>query len=155
MRGSVISTFSNREEFQAAMSADGSTGFVFTGSGRCRGRTTKIGLDRLRLFSVEDNFPSIAFHTGSAGDDFGRFVDRVQWFPRVLPQVDADHERGHNAEDNMSRVTSIMTALGLVRSRGSSRKVCNGCSATGGRLCRLAVLERGGMPLYAMEARPA
>jgi hypothetical protein len=61
MRSSVTSTFSDPEEFQAAMSADGSISFLFTGSGRFRARSTEVKLDHLRLVSFEQNLPCIAF----------------------------------------------------------------------------------------------
>ena len=61
MRSSVTSTFSEPEEFRAAMSADGSIGLFFTGSGRFRARSTEVKLDHLRLVSVEESLPRIAF----------------------------------------------------------------------------------------------
>ena len=61
MRGSVTSVFSEPEEFQAAMSAEGSISFVFTGHGRFHARSTEVKLNRLRLLSVEESLPRIAF----------------------------------------------------------------------------------------------
>jgi AraC-like DNA-binding protein len=61
MRGSVTSVFSEPEEFQAAMAADGGTSFIFTGRGRFRARSTQVKLNRLRLLSVEESLPRIAF----------------------------------------------------------------------------------------------
>ncbi len=43
------------------MSADGSIGFVFTRGGRFRVRSTEVKLDHLRLLSVEESLPRIAF----------------------------------------------------------------------------------------------
>lgn len=61
MRGSVTSTFSDPEEFQAAMSADLNISFLFTGSGRFRARSTDVKLNHLRLVSIEVSLPCIAF----------------------------------------------------------------------------------------------
>lgn len=61
MRGSVTSTFSDPEEFQAAMSADSSISFLFTGSGRFRAQSTEIKLNHLRLLSFAESLPCIAF----------------------------------------------------------------------------------------------
>jgi AraC-like DNA-binding protein len=61
MRGSVTSVFSEPEEFRAAMAAEGSMSFVFTGRGRFRARSTQVKLNRLRLLSIEENLPRIAF----------------------------------------------------------------------------------------------
>jgi AraC-like DNA-binding protein len=61
MRGSVTSTFSEPEEFRAAMSADRSISFLFTESGRFRARSTEVRLDHLRLVSVEESLSCIAF----------------------------------------------------------------------------------------------
>jgi hypothetical protein len=61
MRGSVTSTFSDPKEFQAAMSADLSISFLFTGSGRFRARSTEVKLNHIRLVSFEESLPCIAF----------------------------------------------------------------------------------------------
>jgi AraC-like DNA-binding protein len=61
MRGSVTSTFSEPEEFQAAMSRNGINGSVFTGIGRFRARLTEVKLNHLRLVSVQESLPWIAF----------------------------------------------------------------------------------------------
>ena len=61
MRGSVTSTFTDPEEFQAATSADRSISFLFTESGRFRARSTEVKLNHLRLVSFEESLPCIAF----------------------------------------------------------------------------------------------
>lgn len=61
MRGSVTSTFSEPEEFQAAMSADRRISFLFTETGRFRARSTEVRLNHLRLVSVEASLSCIAF----------------------------------------------------------------------------------------------
>ncbi len=61
MRGSVTSTFSDPEEFQAVTSADRSISFLFTESGRFRARSTEVKLNHLHLVSFEESLPCIAF----------------------------------------------------------------------------------------------
>jgi AraC-like DNA-binding protein len=59
--GSVTSAFSEPDEFQAALCADGVLGILITGRGRFRARLTQITLHRLRLLAAEEHLPRIAF----------------------------------------------------------------------------------------------
>lgn len=61
MRASVTSTFSEPEEFQAAMSRAGSIGLIFMPGGRFRARSAEVKLNRLCLLSVEERRSRIAF----------------------------------------------------------------------------------------------
>lgn len=61
MQSSVTSTVSDPEEFQAALSADGSIRALLTGSGRFWVRSTEVRLTHLRLVSLQENLPRIAF----------------------------------------------------------------------------------------------
>ena len=61
MRGSVISAFSEPEEFEVAMSGKGHIDLIFTGKGRFRAQSTEVRLLHLRLASVDERLPRIAF----------------------------------------------------------------------------------------------
>jgi AraC-like DNA-binding protein len=61
MPGSRASVFGEPEDFQAALSADGVAGVLFTGRGQFRARLTQVGLERLQLAAVEEAQSRIAF----------------------------------------------------------------------------------------------
>ncbi len=61
MPGSVISVFSEPDDYEAALRADGSFGLLVTGRGRFRARLTRVMLDRVHLSSADENLPRIAF----------------------------------------------------------------------------------------------
>jgi hypothetical protein len=61
MPGSVTSVFSEPDDFEAALRADGVLGLLATGRGRFRARLTQITLHRLRLSAPEEHLPRIAF----------------------------------------------------------------------------------------------
>lgn len=63
MRGSVTATFSEPEEFEAAMSGNGDFRLTVTKGRRFRAQTTELSLRHLRLVSVEESLPRIAFIT--------------------------------------------------------------------------------------------
>jgi AraC-like DNA-binding protein len=61
MPGSVISLFSELDEFQAALRADGLLNLLVTGSGQFRARLTQVTLHRLRLSAGDEYLSRIAF----------------------------------------------------------------------------------------------
>ncbi|MFL5268860.1 MAG: helix-turn-helix domain-containing protein [Stellaceae bacterium] len=61
MPGSVTSVFSEAEDFEAALRADGCLGLLVTGSGRFRARLTQVTLRRMRLTATEEQLPRITF----------------------------------------------------------------------------------------------
>jgi len=63
MPGSVTSVFSEAQDFEAALRAEGGAGLLVTGRGAFRARLTQITLDRLRLASAEEEAARIAFFT--------------------------------------------------------------------------------------------
>jgi AraC-like DNA-binding protein len=73
MPGSRASVFGEAEDFQAALSADGVAGVLFTGSGQFQARLTQVGLDHLRLAAVEETQSRVAFITVPRGMVFVSF----------------------------------------------------------------------------------
>ena len=67
MPGSRASVFGEAEDFQAALSTDGVTGFLVTGRGPFRARMTQVRLEGWRLAAVEETLSRIAFVTVPAG----------------------------------------------------------------------------------------
>jgi AraC-like DNA-binding protein len=67
MPGSVISLFSELDEFQAALREDGLLNLVVTGSCQFRARLTQVALHRLRLSTGDEYLPRIAFLAVPAG----------------------------------------------------------------------------------------
>src|SRR5262249_14730457 len=61
MPGSVISLFSEPDEFQAALREDGLLNLLVTGSGQFRARLTQVTLHRLRLSAGDEYLSRIAF----------------------------------------------------------------------------------------------
>jgi AraC-like DNA-binding protein len=61
MPGSVTSAFSEREDFEVALRAEGCLGVLITGRGQFRAQLTQIALHRLRLSAAEEQLPRIAF----------------------------------------------------------------------------------------------
>jgi hypothetical protein len=61
MRGSVISLFSEPDEFQAALREDGVLNLLVTGSGQFRARLTQVRLHHLRLSAGDEYLSRIAF----------------------------------------------------------------------------------------------
>ena len=61
MPGSVISLFSELDEFQAALREDGLLNLLVTGSGKFRARLTQVRLIRMRLSSGDEYLSRIAF----------------------------------------------------------------------------------------------
>ena len=67
MPGSRASVFGEAEDFQAALSADGIAGMLYTSHGQFRARLTQVTLDRLRLAAVEEAQSRIGFVAVPAG----------------------------------------------------------------------------------------
>jgi hypothetical protein len=67
MPGSRASVFGEMEDFQAALSAEGIAGMLFTGRGQFRARLTQVALDRSRLAAVEEAQSRIGFVAVPAG----------------------------------------------------------------------------------------
>jgi AraC-like DNA-binding protein len=61
MPGSVISLFSEPDEFQAALRKDGLLNLLVTGSGQFRARLTQVRLNHLRLSAGDEYLSRIAF----------------------------------------------------------------------------------------------
>jgi hypothetical protein len=61
MPGSVISVFSEAEDFGAALREEGCLGLLVTERGEFRARLTQVALHRLRLGAAEERLPRIAF----------------------------------------------------------------------------------------------
>jgi len=61
MPGSVISLFSELDEFQAALREDGLMNLLVTGSGQFRARLTQVTLHRMRLSAGDEYLSRIAF----------------------------------------------------------------------------------------------
>ena len=61
MPGSVTSAFSEREDFEAALRAEGCLGLLITGRGQFRAQLTQIALHRLHLSAAEEHLSRIAF----------------------------------------------------------------------------------------------
>jgi hypothetical protein len=61
MPGSVISLFSELDEFQAALREDGLLNLLVTGSGQFRARLTQVTLHHLRLSAGDEYLSRIAF----------------------------------------------------------------------------------------------
>ena len=61
MPGSVTSMFSERGDFEAALSEEGGLGLVITGLGQFQARLTQVRLHRLRLSAAEEQLSRIAF----------------------------------------------------------------------------------------------
>ena len=59
--GSVISLFSDLDEFQAALREDGLLNLLVTGSGQFRARLTQVTLHRMRLSAGDEYLSRIAF----------------------------------------------------------------------------------------------
>jgi hypothetical protein len=60
MPGSVTSVFSEAEDFEAALRAEGCLGLLVTGPGEFRARLTQVALHRLRLAATDEKLPRIA-----------------------------------------------------------------------------------------------
>ena len=61
MPGSVMSLFSEPDEFQAALREDGVLNLLVTGRGQFRARLTRVKLHHLRLSAADEYLPRIAF----------------------------------------------------------------------------------------------
>jgi AraC-like DNA-binding protein len=61
MPGSRASVFGEAEDFQAALSEDGTAGLLITGRGQFCARMTQAALEGLRLAAVEEQLARIAF----------------------------------------------------------------------------------------------
>jgi AraC-like DNA-binding protein len=61
MPGTVISLFSESDEFQAALGDDGVLNLLVTGQGQFRARLTRVTLHRLRLSAGDEYLSRIAF----------------------------------------------------------------------------------------------
>ncbi|HUC11458.1 MAG TPA: helix-turn-helix domain-containing protein [Stellaceae bacterium] len=61
MPGSVTSAFSEQEDFEAALRAEGCLGLLITGRGEFRAQLTQITLHRLRVSAAEERLSRIAF----------------------------------------------------------------------------------------------
>lgn len=61
MPGSVISVFSEQNDFETALRTEGCLSFVLTARQQFRARLTQVTLHGLRLSSVEEQVPRIAF----------------------------------------------------------------------------------------------
>src|SRR6516162_7513417 len=61
MPGSVISLFSELDEYQAALREDGLLNLLVTGSGQFRARLTQVTLHRMRLSAGDEYLSRIAF----------------------------------------------------------------------------------------------
>ena len=61
MPGSVMSVFSEPDDFEAALREEGCLGLLITGRGQFRARLTQIALHRLRLSAAEEQLSRIAF----------------------------------------------------------------------------------------------
>src|SRR5690348_1072042 len=61
MLGSVISLFSDLDEFQAALREDGLLNLLVTDTGQFRARLTQVTLHRLRLSAGDERLAKIAF----------------------------------------------------------------------------------------------
>jgi len=61
MPGSVISLFSEEDEFQAALRGDGVRNLLVTGRGQFRARLTQVTLHHLRLSAGDEYLPRITF----------------------------------------------------------------------------------------------
>src|SRR5215472_15629974 len=57
----VTSTFSEPEDFETAMRADGCLTMLITARGRFRARLTRLSLSEMHLSAVEEQLPRIAF----------------------------------------------------------------------------------------------
>jgi AraC-like DNA-binding protein len=57
----VTSTFSEPEDFEAAMRAEGCLSMLITARGRFQARLTRISLSEMRLSAAEEKLPRIAF----------------------------------------------------------------------------------------------
>ena len=60
MPGSATSVYSEAEDFEAALRAEGCLGLLVTGHGRFRARLTQVGLHRLRLSATDEQLARIA-----------------------------------------------------------------------------------------------
>src|SRR5215472_10581591 len=60
MPGSATSVYSEAEDFEAALRAQGCLGLLVTGPGQFRPRLTELGLHRLRLAATDEPLPRIA-----------------------------------------------------------------------------------------------
>jgi len=60
MPGSATSVYSEAEDFEAALRAQGCLGLLVTGPGQFRPRLTELGLHRLRLSATDEPLPRIA-----------------------------------------------------------------------------------------------
>jgi AraC-like DNA-binding protein len=67
MPGSVTSTFSEREDFEAALREEGCLGMLITGRGQFRAQLTRVMLHRMRLSAAEEQLSRIAFIAVPAG----------------------------------------------------------------------------------------
>jgi hypothetical protein len=61
MPGSATLAFSEPEDFETALHAEGCLGLWVTGRGRFRARLTRVALERLRLSTAEEDLSRIAF----------------------------------------------------------------------------------------------
>ena len=61
MPGSVTSAFSEQEDFEAALHAEGCLGLLITSRGQFRAQLTQIALHRLHLSAAEEHLSRIAF----------------------------------------------------------------------------------------------
>jgi hypothetical protein len=67
MPGSATATFSEPEDFEAALRSEGCLSLVITERGRFRARLTQITLHSLRLSAGDEQLSRIAFITVPAG----------------------------------------------------------------------------------------
>jgi AraC-like DNA-binding protein len=61
MPSSVTSVFSEAEDFEAALRAEGCLALLVTGAGQFRARLTQVALHRLRLTAAEEQLSRLAF----------------------------------------------------------------------------------------------
>jgi AraC-like DNA-binding protein len=67
MPGSVVSLFSEAEDFEAALREEGCTGLLVTGRGVFRSRLVQVALHRLHLLAAEEQLARIAITAVPAG----------------------------------------------------------------------------------------
>src|SRR5580704_3274983 len=61
MPGSVTAAFTESEDFEAALRADGCVNLLVTGRGQFRARLTRVALHFLRLTATKEHLSRIAF----------------------------------------------------------------------------------------------
>jgi AraC family transcriptional regulator, ethanolamine operon transcriptional activator len=74
MPGSVVSLFSEAEDFEVALREEGCAGLLVTGRGVFRSRLVQVTLHRLRLFAAEERLARISITAVPADDILVTFV---------------------------------------------------------------------------------